>query len=716
MNRPTESRTYLRAECAVFRKTAEAFGGLSNMAPGYPVRTNGVRIFTVEALYQACRFPHLPDVQQLIIGQHSPMTAKMVSKPYRKDSRPDWDRVRVKVMRWCLRVKLSQHWQKFSQLLLSTGQLSIVEDSRKDDFWGALPNENGTLVGRNVLGRLLMELREEIKQGDGLRRVEPPAIENFLLFGEPLQVVDFRTDKNAPSVVEEIGSKDLNDELTLPLFAEAAAAPVRPAVMATSIPERRSTMIEGLKPYAEYKESGLQWAPRVPAHWSLIPNRAVLKKRKVLVGEDHKDFQLLSLTKGGVIVRDISTGKGKFSSDMGTSQEVRKGDLVFCLFDVPETPRTVGLSTHDGMITSAYTVFEARKLPMEGVRYLERFYLAMDDQKLLSPLYSGLRHTIPPPRFLGTKTPQPPADEQAAIVRFLDHANRKIDGFIRAKRKLIGLLNEQKQAIIHRAVTRGLDPDAPLKPSGIPWLGEIPMHWEVMRVKFVVDHYGPGIQMGPFGSSLTSLESRDTGFKLYGQENTISGDFSRGNRWLRRDQFASLRKYELLPGDIVLTRKGSIGKARIVPTDISRGIADSDTIRVRLDRRLVAPEFVVEVLHTSTYVLRQLEMSRRGAILGGLNTATIGDILLVLPPQKDQSELLAGLRAETAPLNTAIARTEREIALMQEYRTRLTADIVTGKLDVRAAAAKLPDLPTESAGEAFTEAALDDTEIEDAEA
>ena len=245
-------------------------------------------------------------------------------------------------------------------------------------------------------------------------------------------------------------------------------------------------MIEGLKPYAEYKESGLPWASRIPAHWSLIPNRAVLKKRKILVGAKHGNYRLLSLTKGGVIVRDISTGKGKFSSDMGTSQEVRRGDFVFCLFDVPETPRTVGLSPHDGMITSAYTVFESRRLSAEGVLFLERFYLAMDDQKLLSPLYSGLRHTIPPPRFLGTKTPQPPADEQAAIVRFLDHANRKIDGFIRAKRKLIGLLNEQKQAIIHRAVTRGLHSDVPLKPSGIPWLGDIPKNWEAKRIKYLL--------------------------------------------------------------------------------------------------------------------------------------------------------------------------------------------------------------------------------------
>lgn len=117
-------------------------------------------------------------------------------------------------------------------------------------------------------------------------------------------------------------------------------------------------MIADLKPYAAYKDPGLPWLGQVPSHWDLVPNRGLVRRRKVLVGKRHSDYQLLSLTKQGVIVRDISTGKGKFSADMGTSQEVRDGDLVFCLFDVPETPRTVGRSVHSGMITGAYTVFE----------------------------------------------------------------------------------------------------------------------------------------------------------------------------------------------------------------------------------------------------------------------------------------------------------------------------------------------------------------------
>jgi type I restriction enzyme S subunit len=191
MSTAVESRTYKRRESAVFYKTKEEFGGLSNMAPGFALRVNLVDIRTSEALYQACRFPHLPDVQRLIIGESSPMTAKMRSKPYRDQSREDWDNVRVRIMRWCLRVKLAQNWGAFRELLLKTADRPIVEESRKDDFWGAFAQEDGTLIGRNVLGRLLMELREELKQPDceNLKRVEPIPISNFTLYGKPIEAV-----------------------------------------------------------------------------------------------------------------------------------------------------------------------------------------------------------------------------------------------------------------------------------------------------------------------------------------------------------------------------------------------------------------------------------------------------------------------------------------------------------------------------------------------
>jgi len=183
---------YQREECAVFLRTAEHFGGLSNMAGGYSLLINRIRILTSEALYQACRFPNLPEVQKLIIGQASPMAAKMKSKPFRKDSRPDWDELRIDIMRWCLRVKLAQHWDKFGELLLSTGDQPIVEESYRDQFWGAKPINSETLVGTNMLGRLLVEVRKQLKKTDMhlLQVVEPLAIPQFFLLNKPIGVIE----------------------------------------------------------------------------------------------------------------------------------------------------------------------------------------------------------------------------------------------------------------------------------------------------------------------------------------------------------------------------------------------------------------------------------------------------------------------------------------------------------------------------------------------
>ncbi len=191
MTDTSQVRTYRVADCVLFRSTTEEFGGLSNMAPGFPLEVNAVRIRTAEALYQACRFPNKPDLQRLIIHVGSPMTAKMRSKPYRKETRPDWDKVRVDIMRWCLRVKLAQNWNKFSALLLATGDRPIVEKSGKDDFWGAKIIDNQTLVGMNVLGQLLMELRENLRSPNArrLERVDPLNIPQFLLYGRPIGFV-----------------------------------------------------------------------------------------------------------------------------------------------------------------------------------------------------------------------------------------------------------------------------------------------------------------------------------------------------------------------------------------------------------------------------------------------------------------------------------------------------------------------------------------------
>ena len=211
----------------------------------------------------------------------------------------------------------------------------------------------------------------------------------------------------------------------------------------------------GLDPSVPLKNSDIPWLGEIPAHWKLSPNRALLRVRKDLVGDRHAEFTLLSLTKRGVIVRDLSGMRGKFSSDMGTSQEVRTGDLVLCLFDVPETPRTVGLSHHAGMITGAYTVLESRSADI--VAFLELFYIAMDDRKLLSPLYSGLRNTIPKERFLGAKTPIPPEDERAEILIAVNEKTTSLNTAISRLEREIVFLREYRTRLVADVVTGKLD-------------------------------------------------------------------------------------------------------------------------------------------------------------------------------------------------------------------------------------------------------------------
>ena len=188
----SQLRRYNPEGAAVFRIVRERWGGLSNFG-AYPLEVNGIAIPTSEALYQACRFPAEPELQRLVISQPNPMAAKVEANKKADRTRADWFGINVRLMRWVLRVKLACNYESFGQLLDSTGEMPIVEYSRRDRFWGAR-YEGRALVGVNALGRLLMELREQLREDErgALRRVSPPDIPDFLLYGEPIGEVTRR--------------------------------------------------------------------------------------------------------------------------------------------------------------------------------------------------------------------------------------------------------------------------------------------------------------------------------------------------------------------------------------------------------------------------------------------------------------------------------------------------------------------------------------------
>ena len=206
---------------------------------------------------------------------------------------------------------------------------------------------------------------------------------------------------------------------------------------------------KGLDKDVEFKDSDVEWIGNIPKHWKLLANKYVFKLKKNLVGKKSSEYDLLSLTLEGIIKRDLDKG-GKFPAEFDTYQEVKKGDFVFCLFDVEETPRTVGLSKYDGMITGAYTVFSVKNINKE---YLYYFYLNLDSKKRLKPLYTGLRNTISKDTFFSFKSFIPPKDEQLQIVEYIENQTTKIDKAIELQQNYISKLKEYKASLIDSVVT-----------------------------------------------------------------------------------------------------------------------------------------------------------------------------------------------------------------------------------------------------------------------
>ena len=243
-------------------------------------------------------------------------------------------------------------------------------------------------------------------------------------------------------------------------------------------------MIDGLKPYPAMKKSGVPWLGDVPEHWEVPRLGAVLRER----GETNKAgdvTDVLSVTRDRGVIPYAEKGNigNKKSDDVTRYKIVRPDDIVVNCMNV--IIGSVGLSRYTGCLSPVYYVL-TRRAENDDPRYLNAYFQTRPFQESLVRIGNGIlahRMRIPMELLKSELFPRPPAAEQAAIVRFLDHADRRIRRYIRAKQKLIKLLEEQKQAIIHRAVTRGLDPNVRLKPSGVEWLGEVPEHWEVRQLR-----------------------------------------------------------------------------------------------------------------------------------------------------------------------------------------------------------------------------------------
>jgi type I restriction enzyme S subunit len=434
-------------------------------------------------------------------------------------------------------------------------------------------------------------------------------------------------------------------------------------------------MIANLQPYLEYKESGLPWLGGIPRHWNSGPGFAAFREKQVK-NTGMQEKTVLSLSYGRIVVKPPEKLHGLVPDSFETYQIVDPGDIIIRSTDLQNDWNSlrVGLVRNRGIITSAYLCFRTTGTlsPEYGYQLLHAF----DLMKVFYGLGSGLRQNLDFGDFKRMLIFVPPPEEQMAMVRFLDYANGRLERAIRAKRKVIALLHEQKQAIIHRAVTLGLDPTVPLKPSGIPWLGDIPKHWDVLRAKYLFREVDERSTSG--NEELLSVSH-------------ITGVTPRSQKNITMFKAQSYVGHKLCrPGDLVVNTMWAWMAALGVSAHIGIVSPAYAVYRPRNAQRIVGG-FIDGLLRTRPYVSNILCRSTgvRASRLR-LYPEEFFRLPIILPPPPEQQQIVHSIATETAQLDMTVTHLEREIELLREYRTRLVADVVTGKLDVRPAARHLP--------------------------
>jgi len=442
-------------------------------------------------------------------------------------------------------------------------------------------------------------------------------------------------------------------------------------------------MIGVLSSYPTYKPSGVFWLGDVPKHWEI---RRLGSVAAVINGatpstsvSEYWDGHILWVTPD-----DLGKLSYRYIGDSGR-RITEEGHKACGTTIAPAS--SIAISTrapigHLGILQSEGCVNQGCRLlvPSSFIQTEYLHYTLSNSRSSLASLGQGSTFTeLSRTQLCGFQIPLPPLDEQAAIVRYLDYVDRRVRRYVAAKRKLIALLEEERQAVIHQAVTRGLDPNVPRKPSGVDWLGNIPAHWEVRRVK--------SLSMVKRGASPRPIEDSRY-FDDGGEYAWVRiADVSASNHFLekttqRLSKLGQSLSVELDPGSLFLSIAGSVGKPII--TRIKCCIHDGFVYFPQFRGNV---EFLYRVFSCDA---PYRGLGKLGTQLN-LNTETVGDISLGWPPASEQREIADFLNRSSARLDAAIRTTRRQIELLEEYRTRLIADVVTGKLDVRAAAAELPD-------------------------
>ncbi|CAM5791633.1 restriction endonuclease subunit S [Rhizobacter fulvus] len=429
--------------------------------------------------------------------------------------------------------------------------------------------------------------------------------------------------------------------------------------------------------YGEYKDSGERWLGAVPAHWQVPRLKNLFEIRKRIVGED--GHQVLSITQRGIKVKDIESNDGQLSLDYSKYQIVRLGDFAMNHMDL--LTGFVDISPHAGVTSPDYRVFTVR----DGVACEPRYFLYLLQngyrQKVFYAFGQGAsefgRWRFSTDQFNDFRFPCPSPSEQATIAAFLDRETGKIDALIAEQEKLIALLAEKRQATISHAVTRGLNPDALMKDSGVTWLGELPAHWERVQLGRLCTQVSDGPHFSP--------SYVEDGVMFISARNVRTDGWSLEDaKYVSEDDYKEFCR-RVIPeiGDVLYTKGGTTGIARVV--DIKERFQVWVHVAVlKLNRAVTLPHYVAHALN-SLGCYEQSQLYTRGATNQDLGLTRMVKIFLGLPPIEEQADIVNYLDSEIAKLDKLSAEAERVVALLKERRSALIAAAVTGQIDVRQA-------------------------------
>ena len=445
-------------------------------------------------------------------------------------------------------------------------------------------------------------------------------------------------------------------------------------------------------PYPAYKPSGIPWLGDVPERWEVRRLKNWVGINDAVLSETTEpDFEFLYLEIGAVGIGVLAGAPAttRFGSAPSRARRVvRTGDTIMSTVRTYLKATWFAREVQDDLICSTgFAVFTPRnEVCPKFVSYLAQSNAFTD--RVTAASVGTAYPAIAESRLGSFHVPLPPLPEQYAIVRYLNHADRRIRRYVSAKRKLIGLLEEEKQAVINRAVTRGLDPDVRLKPSGVEWLGDVPEHWEVLQLGRVIDL----VTGFPFKSEGFSFAEGD--IRLLRGVNVSPGRLRWMDvvRWPNSD-CSTFDDYRMEIGDIVLGMdrpfiEGGVRVASLSENDVPALLLQR-VARIR-PRQELSSAFTLLLL-TGKSSVDYLTPLFTGISVPHVSPEQIKSYRIALPSIREQNEIVDHVMSVSSSIQLMTERARRQIELLQEYRTRLIADVVTGKLDVREAAALLPD-------------------------